>query len=82
MVRAADVEGVTVQYKVKGFTCVTCAVGLEVMLHRRPGVLRVRASYPDASVQICFNPDAVSEPALKEFIVAQGFSVESSQPSS
>jgi anaerobic selenocysteine-containing dehydrogenase len=40
-------EDRSVVYKVNGFTCVTCAVGLEVMLRGTPGVTRANASYPE-----------------------------------
>ncbi len=33
-------------YDVKGFTCVTCAIGLETMLRSLRGVTGARASYP------------------------------------
>jgi Cu+-exporting ATPase len=68
-------ENQSVTYKVKGFTCVTCATGLEVMLMRRPGVARASASYPDATVVIGFNQNLISETVLKEFITDCGFSV-------
>lgn len=68
-------ENQSVTYKVKGFTCVTCATGLEVMLMQQPGVARARASYPDATVVIGFDKNLISETALKEFIASCGFSV-------
>ena len=37
-----------VTYAIKGFTCVTCAVGLKVMLRLQDGVTRANASYPAA----------------------------------
>ena len=68
--------GKTVMYRVKGFSCPTCAVGLEVMLSRQKGVMRAQASYPNATVRIEFQPDTVSESSLKGFIAEMGFSVE------
>jgi Cu+-exporting ATPase len=65
----------TVAYKVKGFTCVTCATGLEVMLLRQKGVARAAASYPDARVVIGFDDKLISEDTLKEFITSCGFAV-------
>ena len=34
----------TVLYKVQGFTCITCATGLETLLGREKGVLAVKAT--------------------------------------
>jgi|SRR5579862_297071 len=60
-------------YQVKGFTCVTCATGLEVMLLRQQGVVRASASYPEGKVVIGFDENLISEDQLKEFIVSCGF---------
>jgi copper chaperone CopZ len=74
---AAETNGnKTVMYRVKGFSCPTCAVGLEVMLRRQPGVVQAQASYPNATVRIEFQPKAVTESALKGFIAEMGFSAE------
>ncbi|WP_158749238.1 heavy-metal-associated domain-containing protein [Acidobacterium sp. S8] len=67
----------TVTYKVKGFTCITCAVGLETLLKQQKGVTWVKASYPEASAIIKYNPAQVTENALKSYIAETGFSVES-----
>ena len=42
----------TVTYRIKGFSCITCAVGLDAMLHREKGVTWSRSSYPDGIVVI------------------------------
>jgi copper chaperone CopZ len=68
-------ENRSVTYRVKGFTCVTCAVGLEVMLRGLKGVTRANASYPEAKVAIGFDANITSEKALKDFIANCGFSV-------
>jgi hypothetical protein len=44
---AAAAENRSVVYTVNGFTCITCAVGLEVMLRGLKGVTRANASYPE-----------------------------------
>lgn len=71
---ASDTQ--TITYKVKGFTCVTCAVGLETLLRKAKGVVWVKASYPDASAIIKYQPAAVTEDQLKRFIAEMGFSAE------
>lgn len=68
-------ENRSLSYKVKGFTCVTCATGLEVMLLQQPGVARARASYPDATVVIGFDENLTSEETLRKFIASCGFSI-------
>ena len=68
-------ENRSVTYKVTGFTCVTCATGLEVTLLRHEGVTRARASYPEGTVVVGFDDSAISEDALKEIIADCGFCV-------
>jgi copper chaperone CopZ len=70
-VSAADSQ--TVTYRIKGFTCVTCAVGLDTLLSKQEGVIRVHSSYPDASTTIQFRPSRTNEGTLKEFIAEMGF---------
>ena len=65
----------TVTYVVKGFSCVTCAVGLDTMLQDRKGIAWSKSSYPDGVVVIKFDPQAVTEKSLKEFIGEMGFTV-------
>ena len=69
-------ETKTVSWRVHGFTCVTCAVGLETMLRQQKGVTRAEASYPDAEVTIRFDPGTVSEASLRTFVTSIGFSAE------
>lgn len=72
---AARKENAAVAYNVQGFTCVTCAVGLEAMLRGLPGVARVTASYPRKTAEVGFDRDAISEPRIREFIETCGFKV-------
>ncbi len=65
----------TVNYSVKGFTCITCAVGLETMLRGLKGVSSVKASYPGNTVAIEFDARLVGEDNIKKFIAVCGFSV-------
>lgn len=69
-------ETETVTWRVRGFTCVTCAVGLETLLRREKGVVTANASYPDASVTIRFHPGIVSQAALRSVIAELGFTAE------
>jgi copper chaperone CopZ len=72
-------EARTISYRVKGFTCITCAVGLETLLRQQKGVVWAKASYPDATAIIRFKPSLVSESRLKQFIAEMGFVAESEQ---
>ncbi len=68
-------ENRSVTYRITGFTCVTCATGLEVTLLRYKGVTRANASYPERTVAIGFDASVISESTLKEAITNCGFSV-------
>ena len=73
---AGSAEGLhrqSVTYRVKGFSCPTCSVGLEVMLMRQKDVVHATASYPKATVVIEFQPELVTESALQGFISEMGF---------
>jgi copper chaperone CopZ len=63
----------TVTFRVTGFTCITCAVGLETLLQKERGVVRVKASYPANMATITYRPGLTSESALAEFIESAGF---------
>lgn len=72
---ATSKETASVDWKVNGFTCITCAVGLEVMLKGMPGVARARATYPENTVSIGFDSKPISERKLRDFIAVCGFRV-------
>jgi copper chaperone CopZ len=71
---AREIRKVT--YRVKGFSCITCAVGLETMLQQQKGIVRAKASYTDARAIIEFDPELVTDIWLKAFIADMGFTVE------
>ena len=71
----------TVTYLVKGFSCVTCAVGLDTMLQKQKGISWSQSTYPDGIVKIQFDPQQVSEDALQGFIRETGFTVVEKRPS-
>lgn len=66
----------TVKYRIVGFTCVTCAVGLDSMLRDQKGILHSKSSYPDRSAIIDFDPDSIKEAEIKAFIQELGFRVQ------
>lgn len=69
-------EKQTVTYHVSGYTCITCAVGLETLLKQEKGVSWVKASYADENVVIKYDPKEVSEDSLKSYIASMGFKAE------
>jgi anaerobic selenocysteine-containing dehydrogenase len=68
-------ENCVVTWQVQGFTCITCATGLEVMLLQQKGVVRASASYPEAKVIIGFDDHITSKETLRKFIAGCGFLV-------
>ncbi len=72
-IAAADAKGNT--YVVKGFSCVTCAVGLDTMLEKQKGIASSQSSYPDGIVIVKFDPRQITEQSLKAFINEMGFTV-------
>jgi copper chaperone CopZ len=73
-VKAANaLEKKTVTYKISGFTCITCAVGLETLLEREKGIIAAKASYPDAIAMVTYHPESISEASIVEAIESMGF---------
>jgi Cu+-exporting ATPase len=66
----------TVAYKIKGFSCITCAVGLDVMLRRNKGVLRSQSTYPEAITTVEFEPSFITGDTIKSLIAEMGFTAQ------
>jgi Cu+-exporting ATPase len=71
--RAASSPTKTVHYRIDGFTCVTCAVGLDTMLLDLRGIVKSKSSYADRTSVIDYRSDVVNEGAIKLFIRELGF---------
>lgn len=69
-------EQKTVTYRISGFTCVTCAVGLETLLQKERGVVWAKTSYPNNTATITYHLKLTSESSLVEFIESAGFKAE------
>jgi copper chaperone CopZ len=65
-----------VTYRVKGFSCVTCATGLDTMLSQQKGVASSKSTYPEGIVKIAFDPEEISKKQIVAFITELGFTVE------
>ncbi|HTZ56731.1 MAG TPA: heavy-metal-associated domain-containing protein [Acidobacteriaceae bacterium] len=66
----------SVTYVVKGFSCITCATGLDTMLSRQKGVISSKSTYPEGKVTVSFDPGQISEHSIVQFITDLGFKVE------
>lgn len=65
----------TVVYHVRGFSCITCAVGLETMLKRENGILQAKATYPEGVTRIEYDAGLIAEKSIRALISDMGFSV-------
>jgi copper chaperone CopZ len=65
-----------VAYHVRGFSCITCATGLDTMLSKEKGIASSSSTYPEGVATIGFDPDQISEQKIKDFIASLGFSVD------
>jgi copper chaperone CopZ len=63
----------TATYRVKGFSCITCATGLDTMLTRQKGIKSSKSIYPAGVVTVCFNPDQITEERIVAFTAELGF---------
>ena len=65
-----------VSYRVRGFSCVTCATGLDTMLQKEKGIVSSSSTYPEGIATIGFDPERITEEQIREFIASLGFSLE------
>lgn len=68
-------ENASVTWTVKGFTCVTCAIGLQTILEQYKGIARVKAAYPSGKVEIGFDSNEIAPTEIKRLIEDAGFGV-------
>jgi copper chaperone CopZ len=69
--------GRTVTYRVKGFSCITCATGLDTILHQQKGITSSKSTYPEGIATVIFDPEQIDEKAIAAFITGLGFTAES-----
>lgn len=65
-----------VTYRVKGFSCITCATGLDTMLGQQKGIASSKSTYPEGIVKVAFHPKEISKKQIADFIAELGFTVE------
>ncbi len=68
----------TLVLQVKGFTCPTCAVGLDTLLGKERCIVSSHSTYPAGKVTVVFNPKESSEESIRKLITEMGFAVVSS----
>jgi copper chaperone CopZ len=68
--------GKTVVYVVKGFSCITCATGLDTLLGQQKGIAWSRSTYPEGKVSVGFDPRQITEQTIVDFISELGFKVQ------
>jgi copper chaperone CopZ len=73
----ADAKGKTAVFQVKGFSCVTCAVGLDTMFSRTKGILSSHSTYPEGKVTVLFHPEMIADAAVRAVITDAGFTIAS-----
>jgi copper chaperone CopZ len=74
---AASAAAKTAVFQVKGFSCITCAVGLDTMYSRTKGVFSSQSTYPEGKVTVRFDPSAINESAVRAVITDAGFTIAS-----
>ena len=62
-------------FGVKGFHCSGCSDNLAKALGNLDGVIRARASFDDANVEVRYDAARVSEQEIRDRIAATGFEV-------
>jgi copper chaperone CopZ len=77
----AAVASKTVTYQVKGFTCITCATGLDTLLSQQKGIASSKSTYPEGKVTVAFDPNQTTEHAIVGFITNLGFTVQADHKS-
>ena len=68
-----------VTYHVRGFSCITCATGLDTMLRQQKGITSSSSTYPQGNATIGFDPAQITELQIKDFIASLGFTLDDEQ---
>lgn len=70
---AGNIKTTTVTYHIEGFTCITCAVGLDTLLKEEKGIVRCQSSYPDRTSTVEYNPEQIHDEQIRARIQEFGF---------
>jgi len=69
---AAGANAKTALFQVKGFSCPTCAVGLDT-------IVSSHSTYPEGKVSVQFDPAAINESSVRAVITDAGFTIAAEQ---
>jgi Cu+-exporting ATPase len=72
-----NANGKTAVFQVKGFSCITCAVGLDTMFSRTKGIMSSHSTYPEGKVTVRFAPGEITDAAVRAVIADAGFTIAS-----
>ena len=73
IVNASDIQ--TITYDVEGMTCNGCAAHVENDVNKLSGIIKVDASYEEATAKVEFDQSKVSQAQIEEAINATGYKV-------
>jgi len=76
---AANTTAKTVVFQVKGFSCPTCAVGLDTMFSRAKGIVSSHSTYPEGKVSVRFDPETIGVAQVRAVITDAGFTIAGEQ---
>jgi copper chaperone CopZ len=60
-------------FQVKGFSCITCATGLDTLLSRQKGIKSSKSTYPEGMVTVEYLSDQINPDQIASFIGDLGF---------
>ena len=63
----------TARFAIDGFTCITCAVGLETLLLRQKGILQAAATYPEGTASVTYDTRSVTPEDILSAVASMGF---------
>lgn len=66
----------TKTFAIQGFHCSGCADNLDKSISTLEGVIKARADYDQARVEVRFDPERVTDDDIRERIQATGFDTE------
>ena len=77
--RVEVADGKTLQVKVNGMDCGSCAKTIEVGLQQIPGVSNVLVNFATEQLQLDYDPQQISEKTIYDRVKALGYTVEQSR---
>jgi P-type Cu2+ transporter len=66
----------TKTYPVSGMSCASCALHVEKMLNRQPGVVKASVNYANGSALVELHPDEINETSLQSAVRSIGYDLQ------